>query len=85
MHSVDVIYLDFQKAFDSIPHKRLLLKLYLGIHGNLLLWIKDFLSNRKQQVVINSHKSKSIPVTSGAPQGMSGISVRSCTFYNACE
>ena len=69
-HSVDVIYLDFQKAFDLVPHQRLLLKVSsFGIHGNLLLWIKDILSNRKQQVVLNGHKSKSIPVTSGVPQG----------------
>jgi len=70
-HSADVIYLDFQKAFDIIPHQRLLLKLSsFGIHGNLLLWIKYFLSNRKQQVVLNGHKSKSIPVTSGVLQGL---------------
>ena len=77
-HSVEVIYLDFQKAFDSIPHQRLLLKLSsFGIHGNLLLWIKEFLSNRKH-VLLSGHKSKFIPVTSGVPQG-------SGAFYKVCE
>ena len=52
---VDVIYLDFSKAFDSVPHERLLLKLRAhGIHGNILEWIKSFLSRRKQTVVVIS-------------------------------
>ena len=68
--SVDVIYLDFQKAFDSVPHQRLIQKLSsFGIHGKTLLWIKDFLRNRTQQVVLNGQKSGSILVTSGVPQG----------------
>ena len=42
--SVDVIYLDFQKAFDSVPHQRLIQKLSsFGVHGKILQWIKDFL------------------------------------------
>ena len=50
----DTILLDFLKAFDSVPHQRLLLKLdYHSIRGNLLLWIKAFLSNRSQFVFIN--------------------------------
>ena len=49
---VDTLYLDLQKAFDSVPHQRLILKLErLGITGNLLRWIKNFLSERKQRVV----------------------------------
>jgi len=69
-HSVDVIYLDFQKAFDSVPHQRLIYKLSsIGIQGNILKWIKSFLSNRTQQVVLNGKKSSSVPVTSGVPQG----------------
>ena len=46
---VDTMYFDFAKAFDSVPHKRLLgrLKLY-GINGKVLEWIKAFLSNRRQ-------------------------------------
>ena len=51
---VDVIYLDLSKAFDRVPHKRLLRKLWgYGIRGNTRSWIKDFLSNRKQQVNFN--------------------------------
>jgi hypothetical protein len=53
-NSIDVIYLDFQKAFDTVPHKRLIHKLKgYGIRGNLLLWIEDFLHERKQRVVLN--------------------------------
>ena len=47
---------DFQKAFDTVPHQRLLQKLTsFGIHGNynVLKWIESFLSNRRQQVVLN--------------------------------
>ena len=69
-YSIDIIYLDFQKAFDSVPHQRLIHKISsFGVHGNLLEWIKNFLSNRKQQVVLNGHMSQSVPVTSGVPQG----------------
>ncbi len=46
---VDAIYLDFQKAFDKVPHKRLLRKISAhGITGNVLKWIKSWLTNRKQ-------------------------------------
>ena len=46
-HAVDQIYLDFQKAFDKVPHQKLLLKLRrAGISGNALSWIESFLSNR---------------------------------------
>ena len=66
----DAILLDFSKAFDSVPHQRLLLKLdYYGISGNLLLWIKAFLSNRSQFVSINGTQSSPKPVLSGVPQG----------------
>ena len=51
---VDCAYLDFRKAFDSVPHQRLLAKLKgYGIHGNILNWIDDFLKNRTQYVAIN--------------------------------
>ena len=69
-YSIDIIYLDFQKAFDTVPHRRLLQKLTsFGIHVNVLKWIGSFLSNRVQQVVLNGHKSSTIPVISGVPQG----------------
>ena len=67
---VDAIYLDLQKAFDTVPHKRLIKKLEgYGICGNLLLWIKDFLDARSQYVCINGVKSSKVGVISGVPQG----------------
>lgn len=67
---VDVIYMDFQKAFDKVPHRRLIEKLSAhGIRGKVLNWICDFLSNRKQRVVVNGAQSSVADVTSGIPQG----------------
>ena len=52
--TVHCLLLDFAKAFDSVPHERLLLKLnLLGIDGNLLSWMRYFLTRRRQRVVIN--------------------------------
>ena len=66
----DCIYLDYAKAFDKVPHTRLCYKAdHYGIKGNLLKWIKSFLTNRSQTVNINSVKSSILPVTSGIPQG----------------
>ena len=46
----DLVYLDFAKAFDSVPHNRLICKLHnYGISGHLLLWMRNFLSHRRQQ------------------------------------
>ena len=54
-HSVDVLYFDFAKAFDSVPHNHLIAKLQgLGVSGRLLTWLKIFLVNRKQKVVLNT-------------------------------
>ena len=67
---VDAIYLDFRKAFDTVPHKRLINKLYgYGVRGHLLQWIKEFLTDRQQYVSVNGHCSGRVPVTSGVPQG----------------
>ena len=68
--SVDVIYLDFQKAFDKVPHKRLISKLLAhGISGNIQNWIEDWLSERKQRVVLNGVSSIWLSVKTGVPQG----------------
>ena len=67
---VDVIYLDFAKAFDKVPHNKLLFKLEsLGVRGNLLAWFRSYLSGRRHRVVINGKASDYLPVTSGVPQG----------------
>ena len=67
---VDVIYLDFQKAFDKVPHKRLLLKVCShGIGGNISSWIESWLNNRDQRVVLNGWASDWKDVSSGVPQG----------------
>ena len=68
--AVDVVYLDFQKAFDKVPHQRLLLKIQsLGIGGNVIEWLRAWLIGRKQRVSVNNTKSDWTEVTSGVPQG----------------
>jgi hypothetical protein len=50
---IDTVLLDFSKAFDKVPHRRLLLKLdHSGVRSNILSWIADFLSGRSQEVVL---------------------------------
>ena len=67
---VDVVYLDFAKAFDKVPTRRLLKKLHAhGIRGGLLRWICQWLTGRHQRVVLNGEVSDWIAVLSGVPQG----------------
>ncbi|KAL5251660.1 hypothetical protein ACHWQZ_G017138 [Mnemiopsis leidyi] len=69
-NEVDVIYLDFAKAFDKVDHAVLLEKLKrYGIQGKAFAWIREFLLNRKQTVVVEGHKSSFQAVRSGVPQG----------------
>ena len=67
---VDVTILDFENAFDKVAHTRLIHKLYYhDIRGDLLQWIKSFLTNRTQRVVVNGTCSSPCGVTSGVQQG----------------
>ena len=68
--TTDVIYLDLSKAFDSVPHERLLQKLRAyGIRDPMLSWFRSFLINRYQRVVLRRQYSSWTPVLSGVPQG----------------
>ncbi|KAI8483732.1 hypothetical protein Bbelb_385240 [Branchiostoma belcheri] len=67
---VDLAILDFTKAFDKVPHGRLISKLeYYGIQGPTLNWLKAFLTNREQTVVVEGKASAPVKVASGVPQG----------------
>jgi len=67
---VDMIVLDFSKAFDKVPHQRLMMKLWnYGIRGKTHAWIKSFLLSRTQRVVVDGEVSDWVPVESGVPQG----------------
>ena len=64
------IYFDFAKAFDTVPHKRLLKELdFYGVKNSLLRWITDFLKERFQLVNVNGKLSSKGQVISGVPQG----------------
>ena len=66
----DLIILDFSKAFDKVPHQKLLRKLdNYGIRGTTLGWVSAFLKDRVQQVILDGEASGQMPVVSGVPQG----------------
>ena len=66
----DVLILDFAKAFDSVNHRKLLFKLEkVGIHPTYIAWIRQFLSHRKQLVIVDGVASQTCSVLSGVPQG----------------
>ena len=64
------IFLDLQKAFDTVDHDILLYKLYrYGIRGTALHWFKSYLKNRQQYTIVNEHSSKLCSIKTGVPQG----------------
>ena len=65
---VNSIYLDFQKASDKVPHQRLLLKLKArGIGDGLIDWIEQWLTDRRQRVVVDGDVSNGKSVLTGVP------------------
>ena len=67
---IDLVLLDFSKAFDKVNHLKLLFKLSQhGVKGNTLNWIRSFLLGRTQALVLEGERSAEAPVTSGVPQG----------------
>ena len=67
---VDVIYLDFQKAFHKIPHQRLILKLKShGMGNSIINWIEQWLPDRRQSVFVDGEVSSRKSVLTGLPQG----------------
>ncbi len=67
---IDIIYLDFQKAFDKVPHTRLMNKIQAcGVKGKVLNWIRNWLFDRRQRVCIDGNYSDWSNVVSGVPQG----------------
>ena len=97
---IDAILLDFSKAFDKVPHQRILIKLeHYGVRGTTLRWIRSFLSNKTQKVVVEGKSSCSAPVTSGVSQGTvlglllflayindlpSNVNAKACLFADDC-
>ena len=69
-NQIDLLLLDFSKAFDTVPHNRLLHKLdHYRIRASTHLWIKKILTNRTQEVLVEGCKSGQVHVSSGVPQG----------------
>ena len=67
---IDSIIIDFSKAFDLVPHDRLITKIAeSGVDGRVIGWLRNFLSGRSQRVRVDGHLSEEIAVTSGVPQG----------------
>ena len=81
-NSVNVLYLDFKRAFDSVPHERLLKKIYAyGFRGDLFNWIQDFLKGHRQRVSVNGSMSGWSDVISGIPQGSVLGPLFFCNFH----
>ena len=69
-NEVCTMFFDFRKAFDSVPHRKLIDKMQdLGLNEHILLWVKSYLTDRSQKVIVNGKASDPTPVLSGVPQG----------------
>jgi len=83
--SIDVLYLDYHKAFDSVPHRRLVERLEeYGISGKLFKWIESFLDSHKISVGIRGCFSGWFMVISGVPQACTGVSTWSSLVPTVC-
>ena len=64
------VFFDLQKAFDTVPHRKLMCKLEtLHLHPVLLTWLHNYLYGREQNVIVNGETSDPVKVISGVPQG----------------
>ena len=78
-----MIYLDISKAFDTVPHQRLINKMrWYGLEGNVLGWLSDFLLDRVMRVNLKGEKSSWCDVTSSVPQGSVGGPTQFCIYIN---
>ena len=69
-YGLDVLYLDYQKTFDTVPYQRLMVKLkWYGVDKSLLRWISEFVGQREMRVVVGGVGSHRGPASSGIPQG----------------
>ena len=83
---VDVTYLDFQKAFDKVPHQRIILKLKShGMGNSIINWIELWLNDRRERVVVGGGVSSWKPVLSGVPKGSVLVPIVLLVYINDLE